>query len=103
MPLLPPVDVAIMIWPSFSHVMLPGSYCHVPRMSCGLPPAASTTKRRRFLNGAGAPTNGIRLLSGDHSRFDSLPAYSSLRGVHSALACSHAASGSTKISLSLLG
>ena len=83
--------------------MLPGSYCHVPRMSCGLPPAASTTKSRRFLNCAGAPTNAMRLLSGDQTRFDSSPEYSSFRGLQDAAFCSQSATGMMKISLSLRG
>ena len=34
------------IEPFFIHWICPGSYCHAPRTSCGLPPAASAMSKR---------------------------------------------------------
>src|SRR4029078_1956726 len=67
------------------------------------PPSAETRNSRWFLKRDGCPTNAICLLSGDQVGCDSLPADSIFRGVHSAVCCSHAATGRLKISVSLRG
>src|SRR5689334_2510684 len=75
-PLAPPVLVSMRMLPSLNQVMLPGSYCQLPRTSIGLPPSAGTTNRRALRSDVGRPTNAICLLSCDQVTSDSTPLYS---------------------------